>query len=68
MILGGPGGYRFSDYPKLGIPLDALVFALATLLIPMVWPFRYPDGARDRTIGCPFIDSAGQLPIAVAIN
>ncbi|HEY6559781.1 MAG TPA: SLC13 family permease, partial [Polyangiaceae bacterium] len=34
-----PGGYRFSDYTKMGLPLQLLVLAAAILVIPLVWPF-----------------------------
>jgi di/tricarboxylate transporter len=33
-----PGGYRFSDYPRLGAPLSLLVIALGAPLIALVWP------------------------------
>jgi len=33
-----PGGYRFLDYFRLGIPLNIFVVAAATLLIPIFWP------------------------------
>jgi len=33
----GPGGYRFGDYWKLGLPLSVIVVAVATPLIVMVW-------------------------------
>jgi di/tricarboxylate transporter len=36
----GPGGYRFSDYPRLGAPLSVLVLVVGSLLISMVWPLR----------------------------
>ncbi|MFZ4896494.1 SLC13 family permease [Plantibacter sp. Mn2098] len=35
----GPGGYRFGDYWKLGLPLLVLFVAVATLLVPVFWPF-----------------------------
>lgn len=38
LLVYGPGGYRFSDYFKLGIPLNLLVLFLGTVLIPIFWP------------------------------
>jgi di/tricarboxylate transporter len=35
----GPGGYRFSDFLKLGIPLNLLYMAVALVVIPAVWGF-----------------------------
>lgn len=37
-LVMGPGGYKFSDYPRLGAPLSAAVLMAGTLLISMVWP------------------------------
>ncbi|MFW6060685.1 MAG: SLC13 family permease [Phycisphaeraceae bacterium] len=34
-----PGGYRFSDYLRLGAPLNGIVFAITVTLTPLVWPF-----------------------------
>jgi di/tricarboxylate transporter len=34
-----PGGYRFGDYWKLGLPLLVLFGAVAVLLVPVFWPF-----------------------------
>jgi di/tricarboxylate transporter len=34
----GPGGYRFSDYTRLGAPLSLLVIVVGTLLISVFWP------------------------------
>jgi di/tricarboxylate transporter len=34
-----PGGYRFTDYWKLGLPLLALFGAVAVLLVPLFWSF-----------------------------
>lgn len=39
LMVYGPGGYRFMDYLKLGIPLNLFVVIASTLLIPLVWPF-----------------------------
>ncbi len=39
LLVYGPAGYRFSDYLKLGIPLNLVVLILGTILIPLVWPF-----------------------------
>jgi di/tricarboxylate transporter len=38
LIVYGPGGYRFSDFLKVGLPLDLLCAAVAVLLIVQVWP------------------------------
>ena len=37
-LIMGPGGYRFSDYLKLGIPLTVVVFLIVMLLLPIFWP------------------------------
>jgi di/tricarboxylate transporter len=38
MVLG-PGGYRFGDYWRLGLPLLALFGLVAVVLVPAVWSF-----------------------------
>jgi di/tricarboxylate transporter len=43
-LVMGPGGYRFIDYLKLGIPLTLLVFVVAAALLPVFWPI----GAAPR--------------------
>ncbi len=37
-LVMGPGGYRFSDYPRLGLPLSFLVVFVAVPTLLMVWP------------------------------
>jgi di/tricarboxylate transporter len=39
LMVMGPGGYRFGDYWKLGLPLLALFCAVAVLLVPVFWSF-----------------------------
>ncbi len=38
MLVYGPGGYRFSDFLRVGIPLNLSIGLLASLLIPLFWP------------------------------
>lgn len=33
------GGYRFSDFLKIGIPLNLVLWVVAVILIPVFWPF-----------------------------
>ena len=39
-LVMGPGGYRFSDYWRLGLPLSILVAVCGTWLILLTWPLR----------------------------
>ncbi len=39
LMVFGPGGYRFIDYVKLGLPLSLIVACIALWIIPLVWPF-----------------------------
>ncbi len=39
LMVYGPGNYRFADYLKLGLPLNLMVIAAGTFLIPRFWPF-----------------------------
>ena len=38
LLVYGPGGYRFNDYLKLGIPLNLIVFIMGSIFIPLLWP------------------------------
>ncbi len=40
VLVMGPGGYRFVDYLKLGLPLTLVVFVVTMLLLPWVWPLQ----------------------------
>jgi di/tricarboxylate transporter len=39
-LVRGPGGYRFGDYWRLGLPLSCIVIVFGTLLIARVWGLR----------------------------
>lgn len=39
MMVYGPGGYRFSDYLRMGIPLNVICILIACPVIPLIWPF-----------------------------
>jgi di/tricarboxylate transporter len=39
MIVYGPGGYRFRDFVKVGLPLNIIIMVVALLIIPRVWGF-----------------------------
>ena len=39
LMVMGPGGYRFGDYWKLGLPLLVLYGLVAIGLVPLIWPF-----------------------------
>jgi di/tricarboxylate transporter len=39
LMIKEPGGYRFGDYWKLGLPLLGLYFVVTVGIVPLVWPF-----------------------------
>jgi di/tricarboxylate transporter len=39
VLIMGPGGYRFSDFLKVGIPLTLVVLVVSLVLVPVFWPF-----------------------------
>lgn len=40
MMVFGPGGYRFSDFLKIGVPMNLTMWIVASILIPLIWPFH----------------------------
>ncbi len=39
LMVYGPGGYKFNDYLRLGIPLNLLMMVVTLALTPFIWPF-----------------------------
>ena len=39
LMIYGPGGYKYTDYVRVGLPLGVMLWLLATLLLPILWPF-----------------------------
>ena len=39
MMVYGPGNYRFIDFVKVGSILSILIFAIAIVMVPILWPF-----------------------------
>jgi di/tricarboxylate transporter len=39
LMVFGPGGYRFSDYLRIGMPLNLLMWITTVSLAPLIWPF-----------------------------
>jgi di/tricarboxylate transporter len=39
LMVYGPGGYRFSDFVRMGLPLDLVCFVVAVVVTPWIYPF-----------------------------
>lgn len=40
LMVYGPGGYKFTDYIRTGLPLAIILWIVATIFIPIFWPFK----------------------------
>jgi di/tricarboxylate transporter len=40
VLIMGPGGYRFKDYLKVGVPLTLVILIVVLLVLPLVWPLQ----------------------------
>lgn len=38
VLVMGPGGYKFMDYMKVGVPLTLLILTVLMVIIPIFWP------------------------------
>ena len=57
LLVYGPGGYRFSDYLKRGLPLNLAVLMLGGILIPVIWPFQKDLAAFKIIISSQIVSS-----------
>lgn len=39
MLVYGPGGYKFADYLKIGLPLIVVTMIVTLVVVPLIWPF-----------------------------
>ena len=39
LIVQGAGNYKFTDFVKVGLPMDLIVMIISVGLIPLIWPF-----------------------------
>ncbi|TAJ94434.1 MAG: SLC13 family permease [Gammaproteobacteria bacterium] len=44
LMVYGPGGYRFTDYLRVGVPLSLLMWGTTIVLAPIIWPFGEVTG------------------------
>jgi di/tricarboxylate transporter len=38
ILVFGPGGYRFLDYTRVGLPLNIVIFGVTMIVLPILWP------------------------------
>lgn len=56
LMVYGPGGYRFSDFTKIGIPLTVIVAVVTTIIAPLAFGF-HPQPGPDSTPSTPSPES-----------
>jgi di/tricarboxylate transporter len=39
LLIYGVGNFKFSDFPRVGAPLNVIIFAVTMFIVPVVWPF-----------------------------
>ena len=56
-LVYGPGGYRFTDFLRIGVPLNILMMVVMSTMIPSSWPkcvsfgTNVPSGSRMSSTG-----------------
>jgi len=39
LMVYGPGGYKFTDFVKIGVPMTVIVGTITIILATVAWPF-----------------------------
>ncbi|MEX2363346.1 MAG: SLC13 family permease, partial [Balneolaceae bacterium] len=39
LMVYGPGGYKYTDFVRIGLPLNLIVAAITVTLVPQIWAF-----------------------------
>lgn len=39
LIVQGIGNYKFTDFVRIGLPLNIITFLISIFLVPLIWPF-----------------------------
>lgn len=39
LMVYGPGGYKFTDFTRIGLPLNLIIAVITLILVPVIWPF-----------------------------
>ncbi len=63
LLVYGPGGYRYSDFMRVGGPLTLIYWLLCTLLIPVLFPFQ-PEESSMRLGHLERVEGRGELILA----
>jgi di/tricarboxylate transporter len=50
LMVYGPGGYKFTDYLKVGIPLDIICWSMTVAIVPLVWDLEAPVPVQAPTV------------------
>jgi di/tricarboxylate transporter len=38
LMVYGPGGYKFTDFTRIGLPLNLIIYIITLILVPKIWP------------------------------
>ena len=62
LMVFGPGGYRYSDFLRIGGPLSVLIWGLSIIIIPRVWPFE--DQPLESSVAVQIHSAMPDEPVA----